>query len=129
MLKISKEILELEDASKEQFAVYLKANQTVAAGFNSNDMLQRKDLIKLGRGILLYLSLFIRPNTFPAPTDRKFFEQIEIDNCGTLFVSVSDELRAKTHFELIGIETPHRPPELAVDTFIFCTVLSPFRIR
>jgi very-short-patch-repair endonuclease len=30
MLKISKEILELEDATKEQFAAYLKANQTSA---------------------------------------------------------------------------------------------------
>ncbi len=30
MLKISKEILELEDATKEQFAAYLKANQTLA---------------------------------------------------------------------------------------------------
>ncbi len=30
MLKISKEILELEDATKEQFAAYLRANQTSA---------------------------------------------------------------------------------------------------
>ncbi len=30
MLKISKQILELEDATKEQFAAYLKANQTSA---------------------------------------------------------------------------------------------------
>jgi very-short-patch-repair endonuclease len=30
MLKISKLTLELEDATKEQFAAYLKANQTLA---------------------------------------------------------------------------------------------------
>jgi hypothetical protein len=30
MLKISKQILELEDATKEQFAAYLRANQTSA---------------------------------------------------------------------------------------------------
>jgi very-short-patch-repair endonuclease len=30
MFKISKQILELEDATKEQFAAYLRANQTTA---------------------------------------------------------------------------------------------------